>query len=79
MTRLMPNKELARARKEKGWTQEVLAKKARISRPMLSHIERGAALPTLEAAYRISKVLGKSIEDIFFKNDARKTSRKTTA
>jgi putative transcriptional regulator len=72
MKELRPLANLVKARKEKGWTQEALAKKAKVSRPMLSNIERGDVSPSLANAYRIAKALDSTIEHIFFRNNARK-------
>lgn len=76
MQGLKPLDALVRARKSLGLNQEEFAKRAKLSRPMLSHIERGAALPSLDVAYRIAKVANMSIEDIFFVRNARKMSKK---
>jgi putative transcriptional regulator len=77
MTELRPQTKLTKKRKEKGMTQDQLAKKAKISRPLLSNIERGDAMPSLLAAYRIAKALDSTIDDvfIFFSQKARKTSK----
>lgn len=77
MNDLKPRKRLIKARRKLGMTQDDLAKKAKMSRPMLSHIERGYALPSLPVAYRISKIVGEPIEFIFFNSNARKSSEKT--
>jgi Predicted transcriptional regulators len=71
-----PLKKLIQARKGMGLNQEEFAKRAKISRPMLSHIERGASLPSLPVAYRIAKAANKSIEELFFDKNARKMSIK---
>ncbi|MGX4584015.1 helix-turn-helix transcriptional regulator [Paenibacillus chitinolyticus] len=62
------------ARKEMKLTQEQLAKLSNTSRALISNIERGEYTPSLPVAFRISKVLKKPIEHLFFKNNARKTS-----
>ena len=48
---------IARFRKEKGITQEVLSGLSDIGRTHLSAIERGERKPTLETLYRISCAL----------------------
>ncbi|MEJ9213742.1 helix-turn-helix transcriptional regulator [Aneurinibacillus thermoaerophilus] len=78
MKELTPLKNLILTRQEADLTQEELAKKAKISRSLLSNIERGYATPSLQVAYRISKVLKKPIDFLFFNNDAQKMSRKKT-
>lgn len=79
MKKLIPLENLIKTRIRLKLTQDELAKKADLSRTMLSHIERGYALPSLPVAYRISKVLKKPIEYIFFNDNARKTSNKQSA
>ncbi|EWG08862.1 hypothetical protein PBF_21898 [Cytobacillus firmus DS1] len=64
---------LVNARKQAGLTQEQLALEAKISRAYLSNIEKGKHTPSLEVAKKISDALKKSIEDIFFEIDVRKT------
>lgn len=75
---LIPLKNLILARQEAGLTQGELAKKAKISRSLLSNIERGYAAPSLQTAYRISKVLKKPIDYLFFNENAHKMSIKKT-
>ncbi|WP_199926734.1 helix-turn-helix transcriptional regulator [Brevibacillus brevis] len=74
MKKLIPLNNLINSRKDIGMTQDDLASKAELSRGMLSNIERGYTLPSLPVAYRISKVLKRSIEYLFFDMDAHKTS-----
>lgn len=76
MNGLKPLDPLIKARKILGLNQEEFAKRAKLSRPMLSHIERGAALPSLDVAYRIAKVANLTIEEIFFVRKAQKMSKK---
>ncbi|MED0756875.1 helix-turn-helix transcriptional regulator [Aneurinibacillus thermoaerophilus] len=78
MKELIPLKNLIEARQKAGLTQDELAEKAEISRGMLSNIERGYATPSLQAAYRISKVLKKPIDYLFFNDNAQKMSEKKT-
>jgi putative transcriptional regulator len=73
---LDPRKNLIEARKDQNLTQEELAEKAKLSRGMLSNIERGYALPSLPVAYRIAKVLNRPIEYLFFDVDAQKMSKR---
>lgn len=61
-----PLKRLIKKRAVMNMTQEQLAKKAKISRPLLSNIERGAASPSLMSAHRIAKALNSTIDEIFF-------------
>ena len=48
---------LARKKKKKGITQEVLSGLSDIGRTHLSALERGERKPTLETLYRISNAL----------------------
>ncbi len=53
-------------RKRKKLTQEELAKKVDVTRQTIISLEQGKYNPSLELAYKITKVLGvKKIEDIF--------------
>ena len=47
-------------------TQKELAELIGVSRQTVHAIERGKHSPTLEVAFRIARVFGTSIEDIFF-------------
>ena len=55
---------IARFRKEKGITQEVLSGLSDIGRTHLSAIERGERKPTLETLYRISCALNIKMSEI---------------
>jgi DNA-binding XRE family transcriptional regulator len=46
-------------------TQKELAKKVKVRRETIGHLENNKYNPSLELAYRISKVLGASIEELF--------------
>ena|GEM_PF-507651 len=53
-------------RHELGMTQEVLAKKANVSRRTISSLENGHYNPSLSLAHEITKILGcSSIEEVF--------------
>ena len=49
----------------KGISQEALAKVVGVSRQTISFLENGRYNPSLRLAWRISNVLGGSLEDIF--------------
>jgi putative transcriptional regulator len=66
-------------RAKKGWNQEQLSKAAKVSRPMISNIERGEATPSLKNAYRIAKALDSTIDEIFFGKNVQKMNRNKTA
>ena len=50
-------------------TQQELADKVKCTRQTIAAMEQGHYSPSLILAYRISKVFGKSIEEVFNIND----------
>ncbi|MCM3609772.1 helix-turn-helix transcriptional regulator [Planococcus sp. MERTA32b] len=48
-----------------GWTQEQFAEKLGVSRQTIISIENGRYKPSLELAYKVSKLFGLTIEDVF--------------
>lgn len=52
-------------RKERKMTQEDLAKRVGVSRQSIIAIESGKYHPSLELAYKIAKVFGCMIEEVF--------------
>ena len=52
-------------REAKGMSQDQLATAAGLSRPFLSTIETGAAVPTVAKAASIASALGCSLDDLF--------------
>lgn len=52
-------------RKQKGFTQEEVAKKAGISANYFAKIERGTINTTIKKASQIAKALGVDVSDIF--------------
>lgn len=48
-----------------GWTQEQFSENLGVSRQTVISIENGKYNPSLELAFRISKLFGKQIEEIF--------------
>ena len=52
-------------REELGMTQEDLARKAGISRPFLSTVETGAAVPTVAKAVDIAMALETTVDELF--------------
>lgn len=51
-------------REYRGFTQEVLADKAGISKPFLSQIENGARSPSLATAKKLAKALNLDVDDL---------------
>ena len=61
----MPLKNLARIRKDKGWSQEKLAQEAQISYNTLIKIERnGIENPKIETVIKLATALGVSIDEM---------------
>ena len=56
-------------RKERGLSQEGLARILNFSRQTINAIEREKYDPSLPLALKISKVFGKKVEEIFFPED----------
>jgi putative transcriptional regulator len=52
-------------RAEVGWSQADLATKLEVSRQSVNAIETGKYDPSLPLAFKIAKLFGKKIEEIF--------------
>jgi putative transcriptional regulator len=63
---IAPRLKLVDCRKELGLTQEELAKEVEISRAYLVNIEKGKYTPSLQVAQKLSMILGKSVDELFF-------------
>lgn len=50
----------ARIRKDKGWTQELLAERSGLSQQYISGLENGLRNPTIVTIYEIATALGVS-------------------
>ncbi|MBU1175844.1 MAG: helix-turn-helix transcriptional regulator [Alphaproteobacteria bacterium] len=59
------NNIIRQLRTERGWSQAVLGEKLDVSRQSVIAIETGRYDPSLPLAFRISRVLERSIEEIF--------------
>jgi len=59
------NNRLRVLRAENGWSQADLATKLEVSRQSVNAIETGKYDPSLPLAFRIAKLFGKKIEEIF--------------
>lgn len=62
------NKTLIRLRKERGLSQEKVAKEIGISQSMLSSLEKGVRLGSDATKIKLANFYGKSVEYIFFAN-----------
>lgn len=56
-------------RAERDWTQADLAQRLEVSRQTVNAIEKGKYDPSLPLAFRISRVFGRPIEEIFDSED----------
>ena len=57
------------ARAEKDMTQKALAKAVGISRQTMNAIEQGEYNPTIRLCRAICRVLGKSLDDLFWEEE----------
>lgn len=69
ISNLMIGKELRKARKEAGLSQEQLAEKAGIHRTYVSLLERDVKSPTVEVLLRICEALDMKASDILKRLD----------
>ena len=66
----MMGQELRKARERAGLTQEELAFRAGLSRPYISHLERGLKSPTVATLFLICDALGVRAADVIRRVDA---------
>ena len=59
------NNRIASLRAERRWTQADLAQRVSVSRQTINAIETGKFDPSLPVAFRIARVFGLRIEDVF--------------
>ena len=53
------------AREAKGWTQDELARKAKLTKPYISQLENGVRKnPSLPALQRLAKALGVPVAEL---------------
>jgi putative transcriptional regulator len=52
-------------RSERGWSQSALAERVEVSRQTIIAIETGRYDPSLPLAFRLARLFGRSIENIF--------------
>lgn len=53
-------------RKEKKYSQEILAKKCGVSRQTINAIENNKYDPTLNLAFKLAEILETSVDKLFF-------------
>lgn len=54
------------ARRARNWSQDVLAERVDVSKNHVGYIERGERMPSLDVAVRLAKILGLSLDSVFF-------------
>lgn len=59
------NNSLKVLRAEKGWSQAELGGKLDVSRQTINAIEKGRYDPSLPLAFKIGRLFGLAIEDVF--------------
>jgi putative transcriptional regulator len=65
----MQNIKLKLARVEKNLSQQELADLVEVTRQTIGLIEKGKYNPTLNLCVKISKVLGKTLNDLFWEDE----------
>lgn len=63
-------------RKVKKLTQDDLAKELGVTRKTINQIESGKVLPKIDVAYKLSIILGATVEQLFLNDDYNKHSKK---
>lgn len=61
---------LRELRDQRDWTQQQLATELGVSRQTVIAIERGKYAPSLPLAFKISRLFGEPIENIFSEDDS---------
>lgn len=62
----MANERMRAARREKGLSQEELARAVGVSRQTVNMIEGGSYNPTLNLCIALCKALGKTLDELFW-------------
>lgn len=57
-------------REERGWSQGELAERLEVSRQTVNALETGKYDPSLPLAFRIARLFGRRIEDVFIPDEA---------
>ena len=63
-------------RKVKNLTQDDLAEYLGVTRKTINQIESGNVLPKIDVAYKLSIILGATVEQLFLNDDYNKHSKK---
>jgi putative transcriptional regulator len=62
-------------RAERNWTQAELAERLEVSRQTVNAVETEKYEPSLSLAFRMSRLFGRPIEDIFQANESNSTAK----
>ena len=60
---------LEELRTQRGWTQQELAERVDVSRQTIISLERGRYNPSIILAFRLARLFGVKIEDLFLYSD----------
>ncbi|MGN1275477.1 MAG: helix-turn-helix domain-containing protein [Floccifex sp.] len=71
----MLHENLARIRKEKGWTQEDLAKQMHVVRQTISKWEKGKVVPDALTVQTLAEVLDVSVSTLYGENQKEKPKK----
>jgi putative transcriptional regulator len=64
-------------RSEERWTQEDLARRLGVSRQTVVALEKGKYDPSLPLAFKIARLFGRTIEEIFLDEEASGSAART--
>lgn len=64
------NNRLRELRDVRGWSQGELAERLDVSRQTVNALETGKYDPSLPLAFRIARLFGRRIEDVFLPDEA---------
>ena len=64
------NNRLRELRDARGWSQGELAERLEVSRQTVNALETGKYDPSLPLAFRIARLFGSRIEDVFLPDQA---------
>ncbi len=71
------NLKIKAARAEKDLSQKALAEAVGVSRQTMNAIEQGEYNPTIRLCRAICRVLGKSLDDLFWEDEENETTEKS--
>ena len=64
-TNMSPGNEVGRLRRERGWSQQELAKRSGVSRAEVSAVENARLSPSIATALALAGALGRMVEELF--------------